>query len=128
MRIFRIDLGGRERRMFDTRIFDLLVLQVYVFDVFDVYDGAPLPLCAVPCLSIGLCCAALQAGPEAHSLKIMSCFSFSTPVCVDHEYIDMRGLCTCRLRWPLHVQSIAKAELSREADFGTLEALCLRLI
>ena len=51
MRIFRIGLGGRGARTFDTLIFNLLVLQVCVFDVF---DGAPLPLCAVSYLSIGL--------------------------------------------------------------------------
>jgi len=90
MRIFRIGRGGRERRMFDTRIFDLLVLQVRVFGV---YDGAPLPLCVISCLSIALCCAALQAEPEAHFLKIMSCFLLSTPVCVDLDFIVLRGLC-----------------------------------
>jgi len=124
MRIFRIGLGGRERRMFDTHILNFLVLQVCVCDV---YDGAPLPLCAVSCLSIGLCCAALQADREAHSLKIITQFLLPTPVCVDHAYIDLRDLCTCRLCWPLHIQSIPKAELNKEADFSTLEALCLRL-
>jgi len=31
------------------------------------------------------------------------------------------------LRWPLHDQLISKAEFCKEADFGTLVALCLRL-
>ena len=93
MRIFRIGLGGRERRMFDTLIFDLLVFQVYAFVMCMMvllYHCARSLVSALDYLA-----QPRRLNPRRVLSRSWLVFFFfvSTPVCVDHEYIGLRDLC-----------------------------------